>query len=308
MTRPAIWGALLAAGLGANVGLHRLRGMRELPAGIFSLWDYGRAGDSQGPRAAPLDIGRVLQVGAGAVGCALDFFLSFLGIGGQWQIVDGDQVDVTNLNRQFLFIARDAGFPAGQPANKASRVAALLGLPAGASPAMYGDDLAVVNGSYDVVLALANDNGVRSFLQGRQPTILLHATTSPNWQAQLHRHAAGHDDCIDCRLPAGTPRFTCATEDVETDTGEHFDAAVPPLSGMAGLLLAAELAKLQAGALLETPHNYTAVELFGPQPVVRRYVRKCREGCRVRLPAATRAVVDADSRFRHLDPEIAVRD
>src|SRR5207245_6073398 len=119
----AIWGALLAASLGANAAFHRLRGMTELPAGIFSLWDYARLGDSQGPPATPLDVGRVLQVGAGAVGCALDFFLSFVGLGGDWLIVDGDRVDVTNLNRQFLFVARDAGSPEGQPINKALQAA-----------------------------------------------------------------------------------------------------------------------------------------------------------------------------------------
>jgi hypothetical protein len=244
-------------------------------------------------------------VGAGAVGCALDFFIAFAGIGGDWVIVDGDVVDVSNLNRQLLFVACDAGFPEGKAKNKASRAAARLGGDARASEAWYGDERAVVDATYDVVLALANDNGVRSFLQGRQPTVLLHATTSPNWQAQSHRHIAGRDDCIDCRLPAGSPRFTCATEEIETGTGQHVDAAVPPLSAFAGLLLATDLVRLQHDGLVETPHNYTAVEISRPEPVVGRYVRTCRDGCASRLPASRRAPLDAHSRFQYLDPELA---
>jgi molybdopterin/thiamine biosynthesis adenylyltransferase len=70
-----------------------------------------------GPRAPelalPTDLGRVLQVGAGAVGCALDYWLAFLGVAGHWTVVDGDVVEVSNLNRQLLFVAVDTAFPAG---------------------------------------------------------------------------------------------------------------------------------------------------------------------------------------------------
>lgn len=298
----SIWGALLASCLGANTALHRILENRQLPGGPFSLWDYAQNSLVQGPSiAGPIDIGRVLQVGAGAVGCGLDFFLSFFGIGGAWTIVDGDAVEVSNLNRQLLFITKDAGFPEGEPCNKAKRAAQLLGDAASFSPAWFHKDADVVDGQYDLVLALANDYGVRSALQHRQPTVLLHSTTSRSWQAQLHRHIAGRDDCIDCRLPPDTPRFTCSAEDVEAPTGEHFDAAIPPLSAMAGLLLSAELVRLQEGRLLHTSHNFTAVELSTGVPIVQRKLRSCREGCAVRRPAALRAAIDAHSRWLHLD-------
>jgi ThiF family len=302
---PSIWGGLLASCLGANTAMHRILGRRGLRAGSFSLWDYVRGSAIQGPPVrGPLDIGRVLQVGAGAVGSALDFFASFFGITGAWTIVDGDTVDVSNLNRQLLFTARGAGFPDGEPVNKAKRAAELLGPAATASPAWFHTDEAVVEGKYDVVLALANDYGVRSFLQGRQPTVLMHATTSRSWQAQLHRHIAGRDDCIDCRLPPETPRFRCSEEDVETPTGEHFDAAIPPISATASLLLAAELRKLQEGMLVE-PLNFTAVELSDVSPIVQRKRRRCREGCSGRRPATLRQEIDAHSRWRYLDGEHA---
>lgn len=300
--RASIWGAFLAAVLGANAAFHSVHGRPELYPGTFSLWDYARKGGRQGPVVADaVDVGRVLQVGAGAVGSGLDYFLAITGLAGSWCIVDGDDVDVTNLNRQIMFIAKDAGFPDGRPANKAELAANRLDADVGYSGRWYGDDPEVVDRKYDVILALANDRGVRSFLQGRQPTVLLHATTSPNWQAQLHRHVAGHDDCIDCRLPGRAAAFICSTEEIETSGGQRFDAAVPALSALASLLLGAELVKLQRGALVDEPHNFTAVELTAGLPIVQRKIRQCRGGCAVRRGPRVRQLMDAHSRWMHLD-------
>jgi hypothetical protein len=301
-TAASFWGALLAASLTANVAFQRMRGVAGSIDGPYSLWDYIRPGKIQGPLdPSRIDLGRVLQVGAGAVGSALDFFLFLIGLGGNWVIVDGDVVDVSNLNRQLLFVARDAGFPEGEPANKARRASELLGSATRSSPEWFGVDQAVVNASYDVVLALANGGGVRSALQGRQPTVLMHATTSPNWQAQLHRHVAGHDDCIDCRLPPETPSFSCATEPIPLRAGKRFDAALPPLSALAGLLLAVEMVRLQDGQLLNEPENYTAVEISSATPVTRRYLRRCRAHCTSRWAFEERSAINRGTRYQQLD-------
>jgi ThiF family protein len=294
--------ALLASCLGANAALRRALGVRQLPAGSYSLWDRCRYDGRQGPRdVGPVDVGRVLQAGAGAVGCGLGFFISFLGIGGAWTIVDGDVVDISNLNRQLLFTARDAGFPDSEQVKKAIRMAQLLGHPVSASPRWYGEDAGAVDATYDVVLALANDRGVRSSLQGRQPTVLVHATTSRSWEAQLHRHVAGRDDCIDCRLPPGAARFTCAEGEFQAPEEDRVDAALPPLSATAGLLLAAELKRLELGALVEGARNFTAVGLSSLTPTVQRKMYRCTLGCRSRRPPAVRQMIDADSRWLHLD-------
>jgi hypothetical protein len=139
--RTSIWGALLASCLGANVALHRLLGHHQLPAADFSLWQHGRESPIQGPAEdGPVDAGRVLQAGAGAVGAALDFFLSFFGVRGLWVVVDGDSVDASNLNRQLIFLAEDAGFPSGQPANKAEITAERMGGTFLGSPHWWGAD------------------------------------------------------------------------------------------------------------------------------------------------------------------------
>ncbi|HLX35646.1 MAG TPA: hypothetical protein VKR30_10455 [Candidatus Limnocylindrales bacterium] len=92
----APYGAVLAAILGANVAFHRALGRREVPSGVSSAWDHFKPTMLQGPDVVePLDAGRVLQVGAGGVGAALDYFVALTsGIRPAWTIVDGDDVDV----------------------------------------------------------------------------------------------------------------------------------------------------------------------------------------------------------------------
>ena len=302
--RTSILGAALSACLGAAVAFHRLLGNDETPRGWFSLWEHGQQSTTQGPAfVGPLSLGRVLQVGGGAVGCALDYWLGFVGLQGNWVICDGDIVTVSNLNRQLLFVAQDAGFPDGAALNKAIGISRRVGEVLKQAPSWYGDDQTIVDAVYDLVLPLANERGVRVALQGRAQTILMHATTTPNWTAISHRHVAGHDDCIVCRLPLeNEPAFGCSTAPV--GARDRMDASLPFLSGLAGLLLLGDLIRLQAGHLLDRRENFTSVTVKTPRPVVRDLIWECRADCRARMPAVTRIRRTRDLRFAHLDGDI----
>jgi hypothetical protein len=297
----SILGAGLAACLGAATAFHQLTRNNRVPTGCFSLWDYARASTCQGFELADVvDVGRVLQVGAGAVGGALDFWLGFIGLVGRWVVADEDVVAVSNLNRQLLFTAADAGFPDGRAANKAEAVAKRLGGHFIPSPYWYGRDQTVVGDTYDLVLPLANERGVRPALQSRPQTVLLHATTTRSWKAIAHRHVAGHDDCIVCRLPfEEDPAFGCST--VRVGAEKRMDASVPFLSGLAGLLLLANIIRLQHDRLMDRRTNFVSVDFSMPTPFARELMWECQTGCRVRMPAAARLRRVKGTRFAHLD-------
>ena len=294
-------GAVLVACLGAATAFHRQLGASALPTGPYSLWEYVRNSPKQGPAVeGPIDVGRTLQVGVGAVGAALNYWMAFLGFVGPWTLVDGDNVDVTNLNRQLYFLAVDAGWPDVHAVNKATAVADRLGNRAIASPHHYGLNHRIVDAEYDLVLALANEWGVRPALQSRPEPVLLHATTTPTWTAISHRHIAGRDDCIVCRLPyEEDPTFKCSTAPV--GPRRRNDASLPFLAGLAGAMLLRDLVALQYGCLHERPTNFASVDLREPTPFTRELKWQCREGCRARLPGYLRRSLAAGNRYIHLD-------
>lgn len=243
----------------------------------------------------------MLQAGAGAVGCALDYWLAVIGLAGEWTFADGDDVDVTNLNRQLLFTATHAGFPTGSPINKATAVADALGPAAVAHPGWVDTVAGVAERVYDLILPLANERGARVFLQSRAEPVLLHATTTPSWSATVHRHLAGRDGCIVCRLPAEEePAFSCAT--AEVGARKKADASLPFLSAAAGALLLGDLARLQLGQLAERDRNYAILDLRSPLPRASSYDWPgCSTDCQIVVPAPARVALAKHTRWAHLD-------
>ena len=149
------------------------------------------------------------MIGAGAVGVGLCFWLMYMGVVGAWEIVDHDIVELHNTNRSLGFTATDAGWP-DLGAQPKARVAAKL---IGATPRiMTYAQWSYLGGRPDLILPLANGEGVRHAIGQRAEPILLHASTSRDMTAELHRHIPGRDQCISCRFPSqGVPEFECST-------------------------------------------------------------------------------------------------
>lgn len=299
-------GAGLAACLGCSAMLRLNLGL-PTASRVLSAWNY-LEGDAaaHGPSVLPaVDVGRVLMVGAGAVGASLAYWLHALGASGHgWVIVDGDVVELHNTNRSLPFTAKDAGWPSGPPLNKAAIVARLLD-GASAYPNWYDDSPELHEQNFDVVLALANDRGVRRDLTHRNAVVALQATTGDNWLSQLHRHVIGRDGCIWCRTgEIVQSTFACSTGIVAEGNDAPSDAALPFLSAASGLMLASALLRLTTGELTNAPSNCWSWD-FGSMHrlAARPGVRDCNDGCALILPPGVRRKMNSGSRWSALDAD-----
>jgi hypothetical protein len=297
-------GAGVAACLGAAAAFKLELNVPVAPRAL-STWNYleDDAADPGPQHLQRLDVGRVLLVGAGAVASALVYWLRSWGVEGEWVVIDNDTIKLHNTNRGMLFLPEHAAWPAGPKMTKVSLLTSLLPR---AQPVKewYHKAQAIWDQPFDVVLELANDYGVREAIAHRNATVLLHATTGQNWLSQLHRHVAGRDDCIACRLgEVKEPAFeACSTVTVKTSSEERMDAALPFLSAAAGLMLATLLQRLQAGVLVESTANNWRWDFLSEQRMVAPPGRsKCHVRCSSWYSPEARKKVNQGARWAHLD-------
>ncbi len=243
--------------------------------------------------SGPLDVGSVLVLGAGAVASALAYWARELETGDEpWDFVDGDLSLLHNTNRCLTMTAQDTSWAGVTPTSKAEAIARAVG---GRPHVQWYDEwLPEHQARHDVVLCLANERGVRPFVAGRGEPLLLHATTSANWTAELHRHLADRDDCPACRLPdTRTATPMCATGPVEPTKPDSPDAALPFLSAAAGLLLAAALANLADGHIEQGMFNHWQWDLTFPEPLIQANSWPPSSACRHVQPPAIRSIIQS---------------
>lgn len=297
-------GAALASCLGAAAVFRTQLGLTVMPR-TLSAWNY-----AEGAQAVPgpdslelLDVGRVLMVGAGAVGAGLAYWLHAFGVAGDWTVIDKDAVELHNTNRGLVFTAAHADWPHLRPeeaAKKAPVVAAVI--PGARAFVGWYDECPAAREKYDVILGLANDRNVRHLIASRNATVTLHATTGANWLSQVHRHIAGRDDCIWCRAgEVQTPLLGCSTGKVERPDGTSSDAALPFLSAASGLMLATALQRLQPGELAVGARNDWRWDFDSPFRMASSGARRCRDDCRRVHPAHLRQRINEGTRWAALD-------
>ncbi|MEV4511609.1 hypothetical protein AB0K00_21860 [Dactylosporangium sp. NPDC049525] len=304
----SVFGAATAAVLGATALFRAahdqpIRGTRFNPVELA-------ADDQAGTRdhTGPIDVGAVLVIGAGAVASALAYWARHVGtVGAGWDFVDADIVELHNTNRCMTMTAAHAGWPDGEPTNTPQTKAhATAWAVNGHAHDQWYDQWQPDHDEqrHDVVLTLANGRGVRAVVTQRGEPLLLHATTSANWTAELHRHLPDRDDCPACRLPdSTTPQMACSTGPAVPDQPDSPDAALPFLSAAAGLLLAAALADMPATAALAGRFNHWQFDLTLASPLLQPRQHPPRESCTHQLPAAVRRAVHTvrPRRWDHLD-------
>lgn len=239
-------GAMLGACVGASTAFQLAAGLKGIASHRVSAWVDGDLEDE--PEELPaLDVGRILQLGAGGVGSSFAYWMSNIDRRGDLVIVDGDACELSNTNRSLGMNASDAGYRA--PVRNKAEVAAAVAR--GRAIQLFHTGLTEQDWEQaDVVALLANDRGVRAETAGRGKPVVLQASTSSEWQALADRHLCGIDGCCACRYPSSElPRLACATVSVKpSDSGQTSqDAALAFLTGGGGVLLLSWLFRLQLG-------------------------------------------------------------
>ncbi|MCX2933363.1 hypothetical protein ORI20_24115 [Mycobacterium sp. CVI_P3] len=248
-------------------------------------------------------------IGAGAVAHAVGWWAQEFGHHGTWTTIDGDDATISNTNRCLGMTASDAGWPAGLPASQPRAKAVILAdLLSGPSVPMWFDQwIATDPERPDLLLPLANERGVRAHAAALGEPILLHATTSASWTAELHRHVPSVDDCPTCRLPErAKPQFACSTGPASPDPGSS-DAALPFLSAAAGLMLIVAMQQLTIDdSLVSGRHNHFRL-CFERGVRLRRSVHPAR--CPHTLARAARRAIQTSEprRFDRLDRDANTR-
>jgi len=182
---------------------------------------------------------RVLIVGAGGLGSPAALYLAAAGVG-RLGIIDGDRVDVSNLQRQVLFDTSDVGLPKAERA--ASRLRALnplidvrahaLELRAGNAEQILADYDLVLDGSDRLSTRyLVNDACV---LFGKS----LVSAAIHRFEGQAMSYVPGRSPCYRCL-------FSDAAEGVVPNCAEAGVLGVLP--GLMGALQATEAIKLLTG-------------------------------------------------------------
>ena len=291
-------GAALAAILGAATAFKAALGLPVVPV-ILSAWNL-KSGDQAeaGPSTIPMiDVGRALMIGAGAVGTAAMYWMALWGTQSAWTVVDADTVSVDNTNRCLLFFPKDAGWPDEAALHKVSCVATRV--PNVSPLAQWYDEAQAPSHAYDTVVVLANEREVRTRVSVRNDPIQFQATTGRSWMSQLHRHIAGRDDCIRCRMnDIKDPHLACAVASVDgTGDSAEADAALPFLSAASGLMLVSALQRLQSGEVGGCRLNTWRWDFRSTYEMVSVGRHRCQSGCSMTLPSAIRDEIANHTRW-----------
>jgi len=192
----------------------------------------------QGVKA--LEAAKVLVVGAGGLGSPILSYLACAGIG-NLTIADGDEVELSNLQRQTLYTERDVGRPKAKVA--AERLRAMNSeIQINAVPEMLtAENAASLIAEVDLVVEgidrIAGRHVInKACLQAGRP-LLSAAASRFEGQVALFRPGQTGQPCYGCLVPPGTEEdATCDREGV-----------LGPVVGIVGSLAASEAIKLICG-------------------------------------------------------------
>ena len=214
-------------------------------------WSTGLAPSGAATVSPDFDLGELWCIGVGSVGSCALFFLGLVTRAFHAVLVDRDVVKVENVRRSALFASQDA-LNEEPKVDVAGRWLSEVGVQR-IEPhfawldEMQGRWLGREPGTPDILISAANERSVRPHIENGFPPLQVYGTTGRNWQATLFRHIPLKDACSLCVPGAKTVQLPalCATAPpASPDDSDEDDVALPFLSYAAGLMTAAEIAKV----------------------------------------------------------------
>lgn len=164
--------------------------------GAASLWDYKFPGDI-GPAVGSVDLDGTAFVGCGGIASATAWVLGLLTLTGRPLAVDGDMIDVPNLNRHLTASHADAN----GSVRKVDALAAVLDAAGAATvPRFSGwQDLDPTSRSgVETVVISVDDDATRRDVQLDLPRLVLNAGNADSGLYRVTRHDFAHGACLRC--------------------------------------------------------------------------------------------------------------
>lgn len=271
-------GAALAACLGAAAVFQSVV-FSDFSERKFSIWNFREGEEAElGPESmSPINIGKILVVGLGAIGSGLCYWAKLFGENVDWHLIEKDVLKLHNTNRGLTFFPQDTDWFGGLASDKIKIAEKYLKKVTSYRHWYHEVDLS--NQRFDVILCLANEFSVRKIISYLPAQIYFQATTGKNWLAQLHRHIPKSDDCIFCRTgEIKNPTFGCSGVQLD-NAGESSDAALPFLSGLSSLMLTVALQRAHDSRFIDERKNDWRMDLKSNFKMASSGIRKCKDGC-----------------------------
>lgn len=233
-----------------------------------SLTEVGDAGQRRLAQAS------VLVVGVGGLGCPAALYLAGAGVG-RLTLVDGGNVEFTNLHRQILFEAGDVGAP------KVARAALALRArnPHIAVQAINSDliasNLRTLLTGHSVVLDCTDNFTTRLLLHDAclEAGVPLVQAAVHQWEGVINVFERGAGGCLYC---IGQPRDAAALDRVGTCAGAP---VFGPAVGTLGLLQATEAIKVLLGRGPDEVANHHTLLVDLLSVGITRIARPARPNC-----------------------------
>lgn len=216
----------------------------------------------------PPSIGKIWQIGAGAVGSSFDFILSLIPVSGSIHILDYDEIEIPNTSSSLIFTCDNAlkNLQKVEACKNTLKFNKNLYI-TGDGDMDYSQFIKTANLDEDypdIILCFANEKNIWSTIQYNDPPIVLHATTSSNWGVNFGRHLPFKEWCIVCRFGMKdyqyTPTCSTSVEKAEANTEEKL-GILPFLSPIAAVLVISEILKLSIKDIIEYPKNQNFIQL-----------------------------------------------